>query len=86
MDHPAWLWIVLRWVRDPKREIRPGGLRLLWWSIVAVGGFFALAFASGGHKASPPVELAAIVFILVLAGICVRWLWTLYVKIGVPRR
>jgi hypothetical protein len=51
----------------------------------ARGGFFLLAFASGGHKASPPVEFAAIVFILVLAALCARWLWALYGKIGLSR-
>jgi hypothetical protein len=80
------VWMFLRWRRDRQAAIRPGAMRLLGWFVITFGGFFLLAFASGGHKASPPVELAAIVFILVLAGICVRWLWTLYVKIGVPRR
>ena len=80
------VWMFLRWRRDRQAAIRPGAMRLLWWLVITIGGFFLLAFASGGHKASPPVELAAIVFILVLTGLCVRWLWTLYLKIGVPRR
>ena len=74
------VWMFLRWRR--RAPIRPGALQLLWWCVITFGGFFLLAFASGGHKASPPVELAAILFILVLTGVCIRWLWTLYRKIG----
>lgn len=76
------VWMVMRRRRDRQAAIRPGALRLLWWFAITFGGFFLLAFAAGGHKASPPVELAAIVFMLVLTGACARWLWTLYRKIG----
>ena len=75
-------WMVVRWRRDRRAAIRPGAMRLLWWCLTAFGGFFLIAFASGGHKASPPVELAGIIFIFVLTALCIRWLWTLYRKIG----
>jgi hypothetical protein len=79
------VWMVLRRVRDPKAAIRPGAMRLLAWFVIAFGGFFLLAFASGGHKASPEVQAAAIVWFVVLTAICARMLWTLYRRIGLPR-
>lgn len=79
-------WMVLRRQRDRQAALRPGALRLLWWCVVTIGGLFLLMFASGGHKASPEVELAAIVWIVALTGTCIRWLWTLYRTIGLPGR
>ena len=79
------VWMVLRRRRDRQAAIRPGAMRLLWWFLITIGGFLLLAFASGGHKASPPVELAAIVWMLALTGICARMLWALYRQIGLPK-
>ena len=78
-------WMILRRVRDRTAAIRPGAMRLLGWIVMTTTGMFLLMFASGGHRASREVEVVATVTVFVMTGVCVRMLWTLYRKIGLPR-
>ena len=80
------VWMVMSRRRDPQAAIRRGWIQLLQWVVYGVGGFLLLAFASGGHRASPPIQLLGIVWMLAFTGICVRMLWILYRKIGLPQR
>ena len=79
------IWLVAHRRAHPKSNLRPGIVALALWAAMALATFVFLLFSAGGHT-PPSIQMLAAVWALGLVAVCARMLWTLYGKIGLPRR